>query len=58
MLTEFGAMPDDEGHMRQLQQFTDFADNHMQSWQYWSLKDFNDITTANHGTQAMYQVPK
>jgi endoglycosylceramidase len=55
MLTEFGAMPDDPDHMQQLQQFTDLADKHMQSWAYWSFKDFNDITTANHGTQAMYQ---
>jgi hypothetical protein len=34
----------------------DDADTFVLSWAYWSFKDYNDITTANHGQQALYQV--
>jgi acetamidase/formamidase len=37
-LTEFGAVPSTPEHLRQLRQVMALADQHLQSWAYWSFK--------------------
>jgi len=52
-MTEFGAIQGDASttagtkELKHLDNVLAMADNHLQSWAYWQLKKFQDITTAN-----------
>jgi len=46
-MTEFGAIGEDIEDMSKVEHLLDLADQHLQSWAYWSLKDFHDFTTMD-----------
>lgn len=46
-LTEFGAIGEGPGELRQIQRLLEMADDGLQSWAYWQLKLYGDITTEN-----------
>lgn len=63
-LTEMGASGVDADSRELLQAVLDQADDGLQSWAYWTYKDFHDITTQNAATETLYnadgslQIPK
>jgi len=44
-MTEFGAIGDAEEDEVNVERLLNLADQHFQSWAYWSLKDYHDFTT-------------
>lgn len=52
-MTEFGAVGLSEASAQALSVWADFADTTMESWTYWSYKEFDDITTAVSGGLSM-----
>mmetsp|Transcript_47855 Transcript_47855/g.86320 ORF Transcript_47855/g.86320 Transcript_47855/m.86320 type:complete len:526 (-) Transcript_47855:19-1596(-) len=44
-MTEFGAIGDVEEDEDNIDRLLNLADEHFQSWAYWSLKDYHDFTT-------------
>ena len=48
MLTEFGAVSKTEVDIDLIQMMLERADEHMQSWAYWTFKSFDDITTIGN----------
>ncbi|PRP75110.1 hypothetical protein PROFUN_03946 [Planoprotostelium fungivorum] len=48
-MTEFGAVPDNATSMDSIRYLMEAADARAQSWAYWQLKYYNDITTAGSG---------
>lgn len=44
-MTEFGAIGDEPEDEENINRLLDLADDHFQSWAYWSYKDFHDFTT-------------
>eukprot|EP00931_Biecheleriopsis_adriatica_P046583 TRINITY_DN26773_c0_g2_i1.p1 TRINITY_DN26773_c0_g2~~TRINITY_DN26773_c0_g2_i1.p1 ORF type:complete len:534 (-),score=75.58 TRINITY_DN26773_c0_g2_i1:86-1687(-) len=46
-MTEFGAIGQTTAEYDEIDRLLSAADANMQSWSYWQLKQFHDITTAN-----------
>mmetsp|Transcript_90663 Transcript_90663/g.207469 ORF Transcript_90663/g.207469 Transcript_90663/m.207469 type:complete len:522 (+) Transcript_90663:49-1614(+) len=47
-MTEFGAIGNNANQIKHMERLMNTADSKFQSWAYWSFKNFNDITTAEH----------
>lgn len=54
-LTEFGALPSDPASIHEIDMAVQTADAFLQSWAYWSYKDFHDLTTINGGQQSIFE---
>ncbi|KAN0030386.1 hypothetical protein ACTA71_010151 [Dictyostelium dimigraforme] len=52
-MTEFGAVSNGTNSIEMLNYLTGAADKYLQSWTYWQLKYYNDITTAG-STESLY----
>ncbi|EGC38983.1 hypothetical protein DICPUDRAFT_148335 [Dictyostelium purpureum] len=52
-MTEFGAVSNETNSIDMLNYLTGHADKYLQSWTYWQLKYYNDITTAG-STESLY----
>ncbi|EAL72387.1 hypothetical protein DDB_G0270074 [Dictyostelium discoideum AX4] len=52
-MTEFGAVSNGTNSIEMLNYLTGSADKYLQSWTYWQLKYYNDITTAG-STESLY----
>merc|ERR1719399_2780053 len=48
-MTEFGAMLGTDQGVESLNFVTGLADQHIQSWSYWSFKYYQDLTTVSVG---------
>lgn len=46
-MTEFGAVDNGTESIKKIAYLIDLADKHIQSWSYWQMKYFGDITTSN-----------
>jgi len=46
-MTEFGAIGPTQPEYDEVDRLMDIADGYLQSWSYWQLKFFHDLTTAN-----------
>eukprot|EP01052_Picozoa_sp_SAG31_P017064 SAG31_NODE_1153_length_9640_cov_2.830206_5_plen_170_part_00 len=46
MMTEFGAVGNDDVSISLLETVLDAAEKRLQSWAYWNFKSYDDITTA------------
>ncbi len=54
LMTEFGAAEDTAADMFALEQTAQLADRFQQSWMYWQLKYFEDLTTCTPLGESLY----
>jgi len=56
MVTEFGAVYNDTGSVREISWIMNELDKRLTSWSYWQFKYFGDYTTADHPpwTESLY----
>lgn len=45
-LTEFGALSDSAGSVKEIHRILELTESSFNSWSYWQFKYYNDITTA------------
>lgn len=54
MMTEFGASEDTKTDLYVLKKVAGLADKHAQSWMYWQLKYYEDLTTCTPVGESLY----
>lgn len=54
-LTEFGANSNTPAGVHDITHIAEMCDRNLQSWAYWQIKDFGDVTTTDlDGTEGLY----
>jgi endoglycosylceramidase len=54
IMTEFGAAKDMRYDLSQVEKVVNLADQHQQSWIYWQLKYYEDLTTCTPQGESLY----